>query len=61
MNGKGYRLHKRKMLKNRLERRIEEVIYLAMRVFYVDVGYVFVVGANGVFVAVQGQYGLFGR
>ena len=49
------------MLNSGLERRIEEVVYLAMRVFYVDVGDVLVVGANGMLVAVQSQYGLFGR
>lgn len=61
MGEESQRLHEVKMQRGGLKRRIEEVIYLAMGVLYVDVGYVLVVGANGVFVAVQGQYGLFGR
>ena len=49
------------MLRSRLERCIKKIIDVAMGVFYIDVRYIFVVRVNGVFVAVQGQYGLFRR
>ena len=49
------------MLKSVLERGIEKVIDVAVRVLYIDVGYVFVVFANGMLVAVQSQDCLFRR
>jgi hypothetical protein len=59
--GKFQRAGKNKMLCSRLKRRVEKIIYLTVRVLYIDVRYVFVVGAGSVFVAVQSQHGLFRR
>lgn len=49
------------MLRYGLERGIKKIIDVAVRVLYINVRYVFVVLVLGVFVAVQGQNGLFWR
>jgi hypothetical protein len=54
-NGKRLQLNEMKMLRRSLERYVVKVIDVAVRMFYIDVRYRFVVLVLSVFVAVQGQ------